>query len=142
MPVGSYAVTQDVVEFKPYEDWEFPQVKNEAGEEVDKYKEELRNVGYKVKTPDNEIIARIQKYDLQRVILGSNKWKNAVSFIVEDVITDWFDIEPTDSEESLSWEQGRKAHKAFLMEEEQVFYRFVAEYLDRYQIVDKKKDID
>ncbi len=142
MPIGNYTASQDIVELRPYEDWEFPKVKNEDGEEVEKYKEDLRNVGYKVKTPDNEIIARIQKYDLQRVVLGSNKWKNAVSFIVDDVITDWFDIEPVNSEESLSWDEGKKPHKEFLVEEEQVFYRLVAEYLDRYQIVDKKKDED
>lgn len=142
------------IRFLPYENWEeYPQVKNEKGEIVDKYPEAVKHIGYECKAPTPARIAKVEKLVqlTSRNTLKSNKAlmleiERLSKYTCEEIIVDWFDdpgFTPTEDEdyESEEWDDAKKTHEECFCNNPEMLYQFWNEYQARFNY-QKKRELD
>lgn len=136
---------RETIELKPFEDWvnDMPQIRNDEGELVDKFRPSLRNLGYKMKTPTRQIVRKLRRSFLKAAKTEQEEDISAFVRYLVSLIVDWFEIEKSeDAEKSLKWKDAKKEHQAWIFREDAISSRIYTKYIEYYGVYKKKEDDD
>ena len=144
---GEEAVS-DTIRFAPYSDWaEMPQVKAPDGDLKNRYSDDIIHIGYIAKKPTADRVRKLTRLaeaaDSKKANNFSESWAKFCRYIVNDLITDWYDHDKGEDEntgDGTPWSEAQVKHLELFIRDEFLAGRFMAEYLDRYSHIEKKTD--